>query len=141
MKLFRKRYMIELLVIAGFAGFMVGSVLLFARDIFKEGRESVFHEVAYDTRYIISELVKQKKKELGKDSVGTRYLDSFENTIRQTNDSVLLSRMNKNLVSHLNSFEISRLKLDTVSVGNTRSFFTTPIHWQFRDTSLKKFAM
>jgi hypothetical protein len=140
MKLFRKRYMIELLVLAGFAGFMLGCILLFGRDILHKGRESVFHEVAYDPRYIISSLVKERQK-IEKDSAHRKYLDSLENAIGQINDSVLLGRLNRNLVSHLNSFELARMRIDTITKEDSTFLATTPVHWQFRDTSVKNFAV
>ncbi|HYF30511.1 MAG TPA: hypothetical protein VD993_05295 [Chitinophagaceae bacterium] len=135
---------IELLILAGFLGFIIGGILLFGRDIVQKGKESVFHEVKYDPRHVLNELIKQERTLLqnatDSTSIATlRELDTLHNTMLVSSDSAFYKRINNQLVIHLDPSELDTLRFDSSmrsKQDTTRFAQTTPIHWIFRDTEL-----
>jgi hypothetical protein len=133
---FIDRNQIELLVIAGFAGFITGFLLLFYEDVFSTKTNAVFHEIKYEPRQVIASLINNRekilfqKKDTGKLSGELIFLRAV---VQTTSDSVFKSHINRSL-----KIDIDAQELNAFGYNKINNKTTSPLHWVFRDTTYLK---
>jgi hypothetical protein len=135
---FRRRNTIELLVVTGFAGFVTGCLLLFSSELIKNDKKSVFHEIVYNPRQILQQLIAAELSSLSTtgDSAVLSYqqkLEKLSKQVNETGDSVFLEYIHLHLTSPADADTLQYLENAT----RTNDSLTAPIIWLFRDSSMK----
>lgn len=127
---------IETFIVAGFAGFFLGCLLLFFGDLFSSGKKTVFHEVEYNPRSIVSQMISKYSDSLlnthkSTDSAEAIKLRNKFETLNAGTDSSFIKRINNTLVAHLTPEELNTFHESPVKDAHE----TSPLHWIFRDTA------
>jgi hypothetical protein len=135
---FQRRNTIELLVVTGFAGFVTGCLLLFSSELIKNDKKSVFHEISYNPRQIVQQLIAAELSSLSTagDSAVLSYqqqLEKLSQQVNETGDSVFLEYIHLHLTSPADADTLQYLE----NGARINDSLTAPIIWLFRDSSMK----